>query len=150
MNWIRSTVAALACTLTAATLAQTSTVEITAYNQKGEMGKISLYAPDAFHLESDTALSWNNRRYRLSEKITLDASGYPVSVEITGISTFGAPIEEKFSRTSGKAEWQSLKESGSSKTGGFYLPADMVPPFYVQLLPPSPRQLTFCQADGPL
>jgi len=105
--------------------AQHGSVDITAYNQKGEMGKITVNAPDAFNIEADTALDWNNRRYRLSEKITLDASGYPLKVEISGMSAFGAPIKETFTRSGGKASWESLKESGETDSGGFYIPADM-------------------------
>lgn len=125
MNWILSLGLSFAMALSTAVSAQPTAVDITVYNQKGEMGKISLEAADAFHLESSAALNWNNRRYRLNEKITLDASGYPVSIEITGTSAFGAPIEERFERVDGTSQWQSLKEAGTSGAAGFYVPADM-------------------------
>ena len=125
MNWIISLGLSFAMALPTVGSAQPASVDITAYNQKGEMGKISLQAADAFHLESSTALNWNNRRYRLNEKVILDASGYPVSIEITGTSAFGAPIEEHFERLDGTSAWRSLKETGASSADGFYVPADM-------------------------
>ena len=125
MKWTSGAAIFLGSLLSLPAFAQEGEVDITAYNQKGEMGKITVNAPDAFNIEGDTTLSWNNRRYKLSEKITLDANGYPLTVEISGTSPFGAPIEESFNRSGGKASWKSLKESGESASSGFYLPADM-------------------------
>ena len=125
MKWTSGAAIFLGSLLSLTAFAQEGEVDITAYNQKGEMGKITVNAPDAFNIEGDTTLSWNNRRYKLSEKITLDANGYPLTVEISGTSPFGAPIEESFNRSGGKANWKSLKESGESASSGFYLPADM-------------------------
>jgi len=111
----------LTCTSIAA---QPRIIENTFFNEKGVMGQAIVKEEDRFHLTADTKAAWNNRRYSVKESVVLDASGYPVKVEITGISAFGAPIEESFERKDGVARWQSLKESGESSEPGFYLPAN--------------------------
>ncbi|MEP0201581.1 MAG: amidohydrolase family protein [Halioglobus sp.] len=111
----------LACTSVSA---QSRIIENTAFNEKGVMGQTVVEEKDRFHLNADTKLAWNNRRYSVKETVVLDARGYPVKIDIEGISAFGAPIKESFERSNGVARWTSLKETGESTEAGFYLPAD--------------------------
>jgi len=66
---------------------------------------------------------WNNREYTVNSELQLNTDGIPVAQSITGISPFGAPIDESFAYKDGVANWSTAGESGSVTTDepGFYL-----------------------------
>jgi imidazolonepropionase-like amidohydrolase len=66
---------------------------------------------------------WNNREYTTESELQLDENGLVVAQRITGISPFGAPIDESFVYADGVASWSTAGESGSVTTDdpGFYV-----------------------------
>jgi len=71
----------------------------------------------------ESFVHWNNREYTVNSELQLNADGMPVAQSITGISPFGASINETFSYVDGVATWSTAGESGSATTDdpGFYL-----------------------------
>jgi imidazolonepropionase-like amidohydrolase len=71
----------------------------------------------------ESFVHWNNREYTVNSELQLNADGIPVAQRITGISPFGAEINETFSYADGVATWSTAGESGSVTTDdpGFYL-----------------------------
>jgi hypothetical protein len=57
---------------------------------------------------------------KLHEVLQVDGAGLLTSVEVSGHSYMGAPVDERFSMTDGKAQWTSTMESGSAPAGAFY------------------------------
>ena len=74
-------------------------------------------------IETDFFIHWNNREYKMKDAMQLDPDGMVVAQRITGISAFGAPIDETFSVENGKANWSTVGEQGSMTTDS--------PAFYV-------------------
>ncbi|MDJ0710900.1 MAG: amidohydrolase family protein [Woeseiaceae bacterium] len=66
---------------------------------------------------------WNNREYTVNSELQLNTDGIPVAQRITGISPFGAPIDENFTYQDGVARWSTAGEDGSVTTDepGFYV-----------------------------
>jgi hypothetical protein len=75
-------------------------------------------------ITNETFVHWNNREYTLNSEIQLDENGYVIAQKLSGISPFGAAIDETFSYENGNATWRTPGEGGSSKTvePAFYLP----------------------------
>lgn len=74
-------------------------------------------------ITAESFVHWNNREYTVNSEMQLDANGVVVAQKITGISPFGAPIDESFSYEDGVARWSTVGESGSAMTDtpGFYV-----------------------------
>lgn len=67
----------------------------------------------------------NGRGPDVFEDITLGATGQMEQYAVTGKSTFGASIEETFSRKGLKASWKSKADAGQSDNAvGVYLPIE--------------------------
>jgi amidohydrolase family protein len=68
----------------------------------------------------------NGRGPDLHEEYTLGADGTPLSLHITGKSTFGAPIDESYQRNDAGAQWQSHVDHGSARPAGavLYVPIE--------------------------
>lgn len=67
----------------------------------------------------------NGRGPDVYEDITIGATGQMEQYTVSGKSTFGAPIEESFSRQGLKANWKSKADEGQSDTAaGAYLPIE--------------------------
>jgi hypothetical protein len=77
-------------------------------------------------ISNESFVHWNNREYKLSSSLQLDANGLVVAQTITGQSPFGAPIDESFIVEDGRASWQTLGESGNAGASGdaFYVPTE--------------------------
>jgi hypothetical protein len=69
---------------------------------------------------------WNNREYRLQSELKLDADGMVIAQNISGISPFGAPIEESFRFVNGEAQWRTRGEGGRAQREqpAFYVPTE--------------------------
>jgi hypothetical protein len=75
---------------------------------------------------TEAFVHWNNREYRLQSELQLDADGMVTSQRITGVSPFGATVDESFSFTDGEANWRTMGESGSAQKAraAFYVPTE--------------------------
>ena len=82
------------------------------YNDKGLMGKHITEVKGENSLVSNTELSWNNRRLNTKEEYVFNEKGFPVEVKVSGISAFGAPVEEFFKIKDGVAKWNSRADEG--------------------------------------
>jgi hypothetical protein len=93
------------------------------------MGNKAGYATSS----QDTDGSWRlyyefNDRGRgpvTTERLTLDKSGIPLSLENTGVDYYKAPIDEHFSLREGSATWKNRAEQGQKQVAGS--------PFYVSI-----------------
>jgi hypothetical protein len=75
---------------------------------------------------TEAYVHWNNREYRLHSELQLDADGMVTAQRITGVSPFGAPIDESFTYASGEASWRTVGESGTAQRAqaAFYVPTE--------------------------
>ncbi|CAN5419541.1 hypothetical protein BH11PSE9_BH11PSE9_27990 [soil metagenome] len=66
----------------------------------------------------------NGRGPELTERITPAPDGTFSAYEVTGASTMGAPVADRFTRTGDKAEWRSTSERGTATVNGtaLYVP----------------------------
>ncbi|NVK87979.1 MAG: amidohydrolase family protein [Gammaproteobacteria bacterium] len=115
-----------ACALAFLPLAAKQTIVLELYNDKGLMGKQVTEVTNDNALTSTTELSWNNRRLTLEESYELNDKGYPVKVTVTGISAFGAPVQELFSVKDGIATWATRADDGRASIADnqFYVAVD--------------------------
>ena len=60
----------------------------------------------------------NGRGPELKEEFKLDKDGTFISYHVAGQSTFGAPIDETFTRTGDKAVWKSTSDKGEQEVFG--------------------------------
>jgi len=73
----------------------------------------------------------NGRGPTLVEVITTDAAGIPVSWAITGTTTFGSKVDERFSLEQGRAEWTDASGKGGAVISrpSLYVPQESSPWF---------------------
>ncbi len=66
----------------------------------------------------------NGRGPELDEQFRFNKDGTLAAYQVKGSSTFGAPVDEQFSRGAASASWQSTSEHGSSAVKGaaLYVP----------------------------
>ena len=66
----------------------------------------------------------NGRGPELDEQFRLAADGTFSEYQVKGTSTFGAPVDEHFSRVGDQVEWKSTSEQGKQTVSGsgFYVP----------------------------
>ncbi len=88
------------------------TIVLELYNDKGLMGKHITKVMSENSLSSNTELSWNNRRVNTKEEYSFNDEGFPIEVKVSGISAFGAPVEEYFRIKDGVAKWNSRADEG--------------------------------------
>ncbi|MGX5173521.1 amidohydrolase family protein [Aliikangiella sp. IMCC44653] len=102
------------------------TIVLELYNDKGLMGKQITQMNGPNSLTSSTELSWNNRRLNTQENYVFNQKGFPVEVKISGISAFGAPVEEYFKIEDGVATWNSRADEGTADISEkqFYIAVD--------------------------
>ena len=96
------------------------------YTEKGLAGKQVMTKISATQYQGMLDVRWNNRVFKIDEKITVNDKGAPISYESTGLSPFGAPIKESYTWQDGIATWESNKDDGQVKLNqqAFYLPAN--------------------------
>ena len=77
-------------------------------------------------VSTELFVHWNNREYRLTSELQLDADGMVTAQLIEGTSPFGAPVRESFSFMQGEAAWRTRGESGRAQREqpAFYLPKE--------------------------
>jgi len=74
----------------------------------------------------DFAYSDNGRGPELHEEMGVDEAGRLVRYRVAGKSTFGAPVDESFEYSAGKARWKSNADSGEREgaLAGLYVPVE--------------------------
>ncbi len=117
---------ALICLFPAIAVFAEQTITLELYNDKGLMGKHITKVKDKNSLTSTTELSWNNRRLTTNEEYVFNDKGIPTEVKISGISAFGAPVNEVFKVKDGVAKWNSRADEGVADITDkqFYLAVD--------------------------
>jgi imidazolonepropionase-like amidohydrolase len=80
---------------------------------------------DTFNADGsvDCAYEYNDRGRgpKVAGKYKLDGNGVPVSVDLSGVDYFKAPIDEHFATSGGSVSWHSTQEKGQAPAGGFYI-----------------------------
>ena len=86
----------------------------------------------------------NGRGPELKEQYTLAADGTFASYQLHGTSTFGAPVDESFSRDGGHARWKSLSDHGEQARSdvAMYTPLGGSPEAFSLRSPPCPGART--------
>ena len=89
-------------------------------------GQTTLTRAGDGRVTNESFVHWNNREYRLNSELQLDADGMVVAQRITGVSPFGATLDESFTYADGEATWRTMGESGSAQTAraAFYVPTE--------------------------
>jgi hypothetical protein len=77
-------------------------------------------------ITNESFVHWNNREYRLDSRLQLDANGMVTAQTITGVSPFGATLDESFVLEDGQANWRTTGEAGNVRADGeaFYVPTE--------------------------
>ncbi len=104
--------AALATVLAAPALADQ--VEYRALIQERDVGHLKLDRQGQ-KIAVDYNIKQNGRGPTITEALTLDKDGAPVTWSITGRTTFGNAVNESFKRSAAGAEWRDLSGPGRIK-----------------------------------
>lgn len=77
----------------------------------------------------------NGRGPDYREEIRLDADGTQRSHLVTGKSTFGAPVEDRYTRDGASAQWRTVSDEGSATLAqpAVYVPVESGPEVYAML-----------------
>jgi len=112
--------------VSAVVFANNTSITNLVYSEKGLAGKQTMTKISDTQYRGSLDLRWNNRVFKIDEKIKLNGKGQILSFESTGLSPFGAAIAESFKWQDGIASWESNKEDGRIKSSGeqFYLPVN--------------------------
>jgi Amidohydrolase family len=107
-------------------LAKSNSTTNLIYTEKGLAGKQVVIQESENEYKGTLDVGWNNRVFKINETVTTNEKGLPIKFTATGVSPFGAPIDEKFTWQDGIATWESNKEDGQLKAlkDYFYLPAN--------------------------
>lgn len=127
MNWsLLRLLLALSSMVSAVVFANNTSITNLVYSEKGLAGKQIMTKVSDTQYHGSLDLRWNNRVFKVDEKIKLNEKGQVLSFISTGISPFGAAIAESFKWQDGIASWESNKEDGRVKSTGerFYLPVN--------------------------
>ncbi|AAZ28586.1 amidohydrolase family protein [Colwellia psychrerythraea] len=127
MNWsLLRLLLALSSMVSALVFANNTSITNLVYSEKGLAGKQIMTKVSDTQYHGSLDLRWNNRVFKVDEKIKLNEKGQVLSFESTGLSPFGAAIAESFKWQDGIASWESNKEDGRVKSTGerFYLPVN--------------------------
>jgi hypothetical protein len=89
-------------------------------------GRTTLTRAGDGRVTNESFVHWNNREYRLTSELQLDADGMVVAQRISGVSPFGATLDESFTYADGEASWRTMGESGSAQRAraAFYVPTE--------------------------
>jgi imidazolonepropionase-like amidohydrolase len=80
-------------------------------------------------LEIEFSFVENGRGPKLVETVKLDAAGHVVAQDVVGTATFGARVDEHFSRAGKRATWKTTSDEGSAEAdaSAVYLPLALSP-----------------------
>jgi hypothetical protein len=122
---MRIIVAAAAALVSTAALAD-STVHYSVLIDKRPSGSQVTVFHDDGRVDTDMSYRDNGRGPDIKERAKFSPDGTLLSLDTTGKSTFGAPIEEHFSLKGQTAQWRSLADHGTKTLTGpaVYVPND--------------------------
>ncbi|MCW8124977.1 amidohydrolase family protein [Microbulbifer halophilus] len=111
------------------------TLEYVFYDKEGVAGG-EIVERNGTEVSGQLKLGWNNRRLKLEESFHVDAQQMPQKLQISGISPFGAPVEEQFSIEGKTASWSGSDEQGSAEISSphFYVPKNQTLALSAQLV----------------
>jgi imidazolonepropionase-like amidohydrolase len=103
-----------------------STVEYTVSIQGKLAGKQITTVKADGKIATEFTYRDNGRGPDIFEEITVGANGQMESFKATGKSTFGAPIDETFTRSGGNIKWKSKADAGEAgnAANGLYVPVE--------------------------
>ncbi|MCF7220628.1 amidohydrolase family protein [Marilutibacter chinensis] len=121
-HWRRTGSVLLAATLLSALAATAHAAETLRYVALVDGGKQAgrqvVTRHDDGTVEVEFVFKDNGRGPELKERFSLADDGTFREYEVTGASTFGAPVEERFSRVDGIARWKSTSDEGEQPVAG--------------------------------
>ncbi|BFM10916.1 hypothetical protein R50072_10690 [Simiduia litorea] len=126
MKLVKSLILGLfAASLSAVTVAKEDVTNLW-YSEKGLAGKQVFHKTGENSYEGLLEVGWNNRRYKVEERLSTDDDDYLVAYKASGTTAFGSKIEETFEWTGSLARWNSTKDEGEilGTQKRFYVPAD--------------------------
>src|SRR5215831_6510713 len=82
----------------------------------GRIGSLTVTS-EGRTVDVDWRVDDNGRGSKIREHIVLGANGLPISRNIEGTSTFGAPVKETFTVEAGRARWTSIDDQGEAPAG---------------------------------
>jgi imidazolonepropionase-like amidohydrolase len=109
MNWKVFAIAAAALLATEGHAKTTTTYEVVIQNRTA--GKQTVVDLGGGKLKVEFSYRDNGRGPDVFEDMAVDADGMLTSLKVTGKSTFGAPIDEQFSRVGNKVSWKSKADA---------------------------------------
>jgi hypothetical protein len=103
-----------------------STVHYSVLIQDRKSGSQVTVFHDDGRVDTDMSYRDNGRGPDIRERAKFSADGTLLSLDTTGKSTFGAPIDEHFSLKGQTAQWRSLADKGTKMLSGpaVYVPND--------------------------
>ena len=110
--------AATAMMLPAAAFAQQT--EYRALTNDADIGYVKVDR-DGDTIEIETDIKQNGRGPTTSEVVRVNPDGLPISWTVTGTTTFGSPIDERFAFENGRATWQDAAGGGEADALAFYI-----------------------------
>ena len=122
---MRIIIAAAAVLLSTAAIADT-TIHYTVLIQDRPSGSEVTVVHNDGRIDTDMSYRDNGRGPDIKERARVSPDGTLLSLDTTGKSTFGAPIEEHYTLKGQSAQWRSLADRGSKTLGGpaVYVPND--------------------------
>jgi hypothetical protein len=122
---MRVMLAAVAALLSTAALADT-TVQYSVLIQDRPSGSQVTVFHDDGRVDTDMSYRDNGRGPDIKERTRFAADGTLLSLDTTGKSTFGAPIDEHYALKGQTAQWHSLADRGTKTLSGpaVYVPND--------------------------
>ena len=127
---IRSAIAALALLAVGAGTEAAQTSRYAALVHGGtKAGHMDVTTADDGRVTVDYVFKDNGRGPELTETYTLAGDGTYAAYTVRGKSTFGAPVDESFTLSAGKAAWKSLSDRGETAVSGraLYVPLSGTP-----------------------
>lgn len=137
MTWMKpATFAALALALIANANAGETLLYVAMVDDGKKTGHQIVEQGDDGVTRVDYIFKDNGRGPELKEEFTLAPDGTYLRYAVKGTATFGAPIDETFSRDGDKAKWKSTSDEGAATVTGtaLYTPLSGTPACYSVIL----------------
>ena len=118
MKSIRAVAMLLLCASVASVAAAADTTRYVAIVDGGKNAGHQWVTRDGDTTRVEFIFKDNGRGPELKEEFTLDKQGMFSKYHVTGTSTFGAPVDETFSRSGDNARWKSTSDKGEQPVTG--------------------------------
>ena len=114
---MRTIVAAAAVLVSTAALADSTVHYSVLIEHRPSGSQVTVFHNDG-RVDTDMSYRDNGRGPDIKERMRFSPDGTLLSLDTTGKSTFGAPIEEHFSLKGQTAQWRSLADHGTTTLSG--------------------------------